>query len=1237
MICLMSFVLLLGLVSTVQATTYYVSPSGNDNNAGTSTSTAWKTIAKVNSVTFAAGDSILFEGGQTFSGGLVFSESGTAATPIIIGSYGSGRATINSGYHEKGFNGQNAAGLDIRDLIFLGSGNDYVSTSTSTFNGIHLEATGSTKLVYIRINNVEVNGYADRGIVLWGSDTFGGFDDVRITNCVVCNIGREGINSRTGWPVSSYSHTNIYLGDCVVYNVSGIPTADTQTGSGIVLGGINGGTFEFCEAYNGGSLNAASGGGPIGIWVWESTNFVMQFNEAHHNKTMAGDGGGFDMDMGTNYTTQQYNYSHDNDGAGYLIMQSPRSSYAGNNICRFNISANDGIGHGMAALELYAGAVLANIDIYNNTFYAGPDSVLATVNAYVWHSSFSNINIRNNILIAEPDRVMFTSWADHYGINFQGNCYWAMGGPLKFVYNQVNVYTGLDWWRTQGREMLSGSPVGYEFDPKLADKSAHPVLHPRNLANLSGYKLASNSPAIDRGLNLQTLFAINPGTRDFYGVLIPQGSVYDIGANEELGGGQVAIPSDPPADTTAPTPNPMTFATAPNSTGIGSIAMVATTASDAAALVQYYFTCTGGRGHNSGWQYNTSYEDSSLGPGTTYTYTVKARDVTKNMNETAASTAKSATTNAYSGSIIFSDGFESGGFTAGGWVAESTPVGYNYVSSADAYTGTYGVHMSRHSYLAKYISTVGLTNIRIRYARNFPTNGKAGIVWWDGSQGHSIEKLDVTTTDPWTVIDVICGPEADNNPNFGFIVMVQTNHKNDFFRLDDVQIWGVGGGQPDTTPPSPNPMTWATKPYATGSTSIAMVATTATDPSGVSYFFDCTTTGGHDSAWQDSTSYTDTGLAAGTTYSYRVQARDKSANLNTTGWSTTESATTTQPDTTPPSPNPMTWATLPYATGSTSIAMVATTATDPSGVEYFFDCTTTGGHDSVWQAGTSYTDTGLSPGTMYTYRMQARDKSPNLNTTGWSTSQSATTQTGGDTTPPTPNPMTWATVPYATGSTSIAMVATTATDASGVEYYFDETSGNPGGSDSAWQDSTSYTDTGLSPSTQYTYRVQARDKSVNQNATGWSTSQSATTQSGGGPSIFFDGFESGNFTAGGWTVTGSASVTSGSAYQGTYKAFIKLVSSITTSVSTAGYTSIHLKFVARTNGFDAGEYVTAEWYDGSNWNIAAQMTSDGSYSPSDTALPSGAANNPNFKIRLSTNTSGNTEWAYLDNVEVTGQ
>ncbi len=98
-----------------------------------------------------------------------------------------------------------------------------------------------------------------------------------------------------------------------------------------------------------------------------------------------------------------------------------------------------------------------------------------------------------------------------------------------------------------------------------------------------------------------------------------------------------------------------------------------------------------------------------------------------------------------------------------------------------------------------------------------------------------------------------------------------------------------------------------------------------------------------------------------------------------------------------------------------------------------------------------------------------------------------------DATAPNPSPMTWFTAPAAASSSSITMTATTASDTSGVEYYFDETTGNPGGTDSGWQNSPTYADTGLNPSTTYTYTVTARDKSAAQNATSASAPASALT------------------------------------------------------------------------------------------------------------------------------------------------
>lgn len=82
------------------ATTYYVDNCvtvGSDSNNGTSTSTPWLTIAKVNGSTFSPGDSILFEKTCTWRERLTIPSGGSAGNPITFGSYGSGALPIING------------------------------------------------------------------------------------------------------------------------------------------------------------------------------------------------------------------------------------------------------------------------------------------------------------------------------------------------------------------------------------------------------------------------------------------------------------------------------------------------------------------------------------------------------------------------------------------------------------------------------------------------------------------------------------------------------------------------------------------------------------------------------------------------------------------------------------------------------------------------------------------------------------------------------------------------------------------------------------------------------------------------------------------------------------------------------------------------------------------------------------------------------------------------------------
>jgi predicted esterase len=123
------------------------------------------------------------------------------------------------------------------------------------------------------------------------------------------------------------------------------------------------------------------------------------------------------------------------------------------------------------------------------------------------------------------------------------------------------------------------------------------------------------------------------------------------------------------------------------------------------------------------------------------------------------------------------------------------------------------------------------------------------------------------------------------------------------------------------------------------------------------------------------------------------------------------------------------------------------------------------------------TVSGLSSLTAYDVYVVAEDVFGNLQATP---SLIEITTPDADTSAPTPNAATWASAPSADSSTEISMTATTGFDPSGpVEYYFEETTGNTGGSDSGWQSSPAYTDAGLSPETQYSYVVRMRDAAGN--------------------------------------------------------------------------------------------------------------------------------------------------------------
>jgi hypothetical protein len=181
-------------------------------------------------------------------------------------------------------------------------------------------------------------------------------------------------------------------------------------------------------------------------------------------------------------------------------------------------------------------------------------------------------------------------------------------------------------------------------------------------------------------------------------------------------------------------------------------------------------------------------------------------------------------------------------------------------------------------------------------------------------------------------------------------------------------------------------------------------------------------------------------------------------------------------DHTPPSPTPMTWnvspSGSPTAISTSAITMTATEATDISGVEYFFTATGIGSHSSPWQSSRTYTDTALAPNRSFSYKVKARDLSPQYNTTGDSTVISVATFIE------TPSDLTVGTV--TTNSIQVTAPGTftrLTSNLSGLYFEVTDMAGTPvGGADAnAWKQVQTITATGLTPGTTYRFRVKARN------------------------------------------------------------------------------------------------------------------------------------------------------------------
>lgn len=505
------FIILLGAAAGADAASYYVAHNGSDRNSGTSPSSPWLTVSRADSEAYAPGDTINFEGGYRFSGTITNGSSGSSPKlPVTWQSYGNGKATVygGTGYAVK------IAGMTryitFRNLNLAGSGFPGNTDDGVNFGGL------SHGIV---LESLDVYGFGGNGIVLACTHN-SRINDVASHD----NAGYAGI-CIYGSAGAGYANSDIYIGHCTAYHNFGRSTGaySNYLGNGIQLTSVNGATVEHCCSHDNG-LNVNGCGGPSGIWCYWCNNVTIQYNEAYHNHSRypktACDNDGFDLDGGVTNSTVQYNYSHDNDGCGFMCYGS-KYAPSGNTI-RYNISQNDGRnwigpndGYG-AGVWVGGWPAPANIHVYNNTLFASSGQ-----RPLVDLDSGSGCDFRNNIVVSQNGVQLMKG----ENATCQGNDYWTYGAALN-----LDGYASLSAWR-QGtkQEMLNGTSVGDNVNPLLTNPGGGVDIDEENgLSALSAYRLQRLSPMIGAGVDLATL-GISPGMADFYGDAIT--NVWDVGAD----------------------------------------------------------------------------------------------------------------------------------------------------------------------------------------------------------------------------------------------------------------------------------------------------------------------------------------------------------------------------------------------------------------------------------------------------------------------------------------------------------------------------------------------------------------------------------------------------------------------------------------------------------------------------------------------------------------------------------
>ena len=574
--------------SATTGTTYYVdSIGGKDSNDGTSESKAFKTLDKVNDLNLEPGDTVLLKKGSVFEDqALKFTkeDSGTAEAPVKISTYGEGeKPKINTNGHGQWelnygnrldnvnhkWKGTVSSSILIEDTEYLEiegleltndrksetdteQGKAYNDAYAMDRTGVAGVAKDNGTVDHIVLNDLYIhdvtgnvyNKHMTNGGIYFivakptneGETGIARYNDVQIRNCSLNKVNRWGIAvgytyqwkkvENTGILsdeiMAKYGSSNVVIENNYLNHVGGDAITTMYLDRPLIQYNVSENAAEQINTTdyvqqqprldaNGkeiGKQDVGAGRVAAGIWPWKCKNAIFQYNECFKTLNAAsgnGDGQPWDADYGdgTNY---QYNYSHGNTASTIMFC----GGNSVNNTFRYNISQNEDMG------PLDPAGNSGNCQVYNNTFY-----IKDGLNT-IWHRSHGNggpVDMENNIFyFAGNTQATVNNWNPNGNKTFSNNLFYNVSTYPDDA-NAVKV--------NAGTEVLVNPGSGP--DSVAADKAARKHENPTETTAFDGYKLAENSPAINKG---KVVVDRNGYTidHDFFGHAIT--AVPEIGAAE---------------------------------------------------------------------------------------------------------------------------------------------------------------------------------------------------------------------------------------------------------------------------------------------------------------------------------------------------------------------------------------------------------------------------------------------------------------------------------------------------------------------------------------------------------------------------------------------------------------------------------------------------------------------------------------------------------------------------------